>query len=72
MNIAIMRAFGEIKKIILKQSDIAVKLKAIQQKIAEHDVQLSGIYDAIENILDENTAQRRWENRQRIGYKAPT
>lgn len=69
MNITIMRAFGAIKKILRKQADITEKLKAIQQKLTEHDVQLSGIYDAIENILDENAAQHRWENRERIGFK---
>jgi hypothetical protein len=69
MNIAIMRAFGEIRKIALKQADISEKLKAIQQKLGEHDVQLSGLYDAIENILDENAFQRRWENREPIGFK---
>ena len=68
MNITIMRASGAIKKILLKQADITEKLKAIKQKIAEHDVQLSGIYEAIENILDEDAAQRRWKNHQRIGY----
>ena len=69
MNISIMRALAEIRKIALKQADTLEKLKAIQQKIAEHDAQLSGLYDAIENILDETAAQRKWENRERIGFK---
>jgi hypothetical protein len=35
----------------------------------EHDVQLSSIYDAIENLLDEKVNQKSWEERQRIGFK---
>ncbi len=69
MNIAIIRAFVEIKRIILEQADIRTQLKSIQQKISDHDVQLSGIYDAIENILDEKVTQTNWYNRERIGFK---
>ena len=69
MNIAIMRAFVEIRRIVLQQGDIKEQLKAIQQRIGEHDTQLSAIYDAIENLLDDKVAQRKWEDRERIGFK---
>ncbi|WP_300601687.1 ORF6N domain-containing protein [Niabella sp.] len=70
MNIAIMRAFVEIRRIVLEQGNIQDQLKQIQQRITEHDVQLSSIYDAIENLLDENAARRKWDNRERIGFHA--
>ena len=69
MNIAIMRAFVEIRRIVLQQGDIKEQLKAIQERIGEHDTQLSAIYDAIENLLDDKAAQRKWEDRERIGFK---
>jgi hypothetical protein len=69
MNIAIMRAFVAIRKIALLQQDVAEQLKQIKERIGEHDVQLSQIYDAIENMLDEKAAQRKWDDRQRIGFK---
>jgi hypothetical protein len=69
MNIAIMRAFVEVRRILLQQTDIKEQLKQIQQSIAEHDVQLSQIYDSIENLLDEKAVQRKWEDRERIGFK---
>nr|WP_245605196.1 ORF6N domain-containing protein [Niabella soli] len=68
MNIAIMRAFVEIRRIVLQQSDMRDQLRQIQQRISEHDVQLSSIYDAIENLLDEKAAQRKWNERERIGF----
>ena len=68
MNIAIMRAFIEIRKFFLQQSGMKEQLLEIKQRIGEHDVQLSQIYDAIENLLDENAAKRKWEGRQRIGF----
>ncbi len=69
MNIAIMRAFVEIRKILLKQTDLKEQLKEIKSRIGEHDVQLNSIYDAMENLLDEKAAQRKWDDRDRIGFK---
>ena len=53
MNIAIMRAFVEIRHIALKQIDLKEQLKEIKERLGEHDVQLNQIYDAMENMLDE-------------------
>ena len=69
MNIAIMRAFVEVLKILLRQNDMKEQLKELREKIGEHDVQLNQIYDAMENLLDETAAQRKWEDRDRIGFK---
>lgn len=69
MNIAIMRAFVDIRRIALIKNDLKTQLNEIKQRLGEHDVQLSAIYDAIENMLDEKAAERRWEDRERIGFK---
>lgn len=69
MNIAIMRAFVEIRRILIQQNDMREQLKLIKEKLDDHDVQLSQIYDAMENLLDEKAAQRKWEERERIGFK---
>ena len=69
MNIAIMRAFVEIRKILLQEFDFKEQLKQIKEKLGEHDVQLNQIYDAMENLLDEKIAQKKWDDRERIGFK---
>ena len=69
MNIAIMRAFVEIRRIVFKQNDLKEQLREIKEKLGEHDVQLNHIYDAMENLLDEKAAQRKWDDRERIGFK---
>lgn len=69
MNIAIMRAFGELRRVLLQQIDIKEQLKLIQERLTEHDVQLNQIYDSIENLLDDKAIQRNWDNRERIGFK---
>jgi len=50
MNIAIMRAFVEVRKFLLQQSDIKEQLKELKDHISGHDVQLNQIYDALEKI----------------------
>jgi phage regulator Rha-like protein len=57
MNIAIMRAFVEIRKIIYRQNDLKEQMKEIKDRLGEHDAQLSQIYDAMENWLDEKAAK---------------
>ncbi|UKT62635.1 ORF6N domain-containing protein [Pedobacter mucosus] len=69
MNIAIMRAFVDIRKILLKQSNINDQLTEIKERIGEHDVQLNELYDAMENLIDEKIAQLKWKDRERIGFK---
>ena len=68
MNIAIMRAFVEIRKIAFRQTDLKEQLQEIKQRLGEHDTQLNSIYDAMENLLDEKAAQRKWNDRERIGF----
>jgi phage regulator Rha-like protein len=68
MNIAIMRAFVEIRKILLMQNDLKEQLRELKDQVGNHDAQLNQIYDAIENLLDEKVSQRKWEERERIGF----
>lgn len=69
MNIAIMRAFVEVRRILLSQNDLREQLKELKDRLGEHDMQLSHIYDAMENLLDEKVHQKKWEDRERIGFK---
>ncbi|MEO6730480.1 MAG: ORF6N domain-containing protein [Ferruginibacter sp.] len=70
MNIAIMRAFVDVRKALIKQNDLKEQMKEIKERLGEHDVQLNQIYDAMENLLDEKAAQRKWEDREKIGFRS--
>ena len=69
MNISIMRAFVEIRRSLFHESDLKMQLFEIKQRIGDHDAQLNQIYDALENLLDEKAAERKWAERERIGFK---
>ena len=63
MNIAIVRAFVALRKLIFEKDELVDLVNALKERIDEHDVQLSSIYDAIENLLDENK-KKNWEERE--------
>lgn len=69
MSIAVVRAFIALKQYALEKQNVTAQLQEIRDRLGEHDVQLSAIYDAIENLLDEKAGQRQWEDRERIGFK---
>jgi hypothetical protein len=54
--------------ILFRQNDLKEQLREIKARLGEHDTQLNHIYDAMENLLDEKVAQRKWDDRQRIGF----
>ncbi|HEY2726225.1 MAG TPA: ORF6N domain-containing protein [Parafilimonas sp.] len=60
---------SENLRAIRSQSVTASQLKEIKERIGEHDAQLNQIYDAMENLLDEKAAERKWNERERIGFK---
>ena len=69
MNISIMRAFVEIRRILVRENDLREQLKLIRKKLGDHDVQLNQLYDVLENLLDDQAAKKKWEERERIGFK---
>ena len=48
---------------------MTLKQEEVRDRIGNHDVQLSQIYDALENLLDKKIAQRKWDDREWIGFK---
>ena len=60
----------EVTRVFMQESDLKEQLKIIKERLGEHDAQLNQIYDAMENLLDENATQKKWEDRQRIGFKS--
>ena len=70
MNIAIMRAFVEMKKLSSSNKLFSEKLKKIEYKLGTHDSQFAEIYEAFENLLDEKIEKEALlKNRKRIGFK---
>jgi len=69
MNIAIVRAFIELKQFVLNYRELADQIKDLKAITGSHTQQLNKIYEALENMLDEKTVEKKWEERERIGFK---
>ena len=72
VNIAIMRAFVEIRKIITLQSHFDkqfMNLKVdLEKRLGEHDIQFSEVYALLEQFLDEKKEKTDWDNRKKLGF----
>ena len=59
VNIAIMRTFVEIRKMVSFQSEVSQQMLAfkneIEERLGEHDVQLLEVYSIMEQYLDKKT-----------------
>ncbi len=69
MNIIIVRAFISLRQWALEHKDFFELLSDLRQRVGEHDIQLSQIYDTIENMLDQKVEEKKWEERERIGFR---
>lgn len=69
LSLAVVRTFIELKKNASQFKELAQQLELIKEHLGQHDAQLNGIYEAIENLLDDKVEKNRWEERPRIGFK---
>jgi hypothetical protein len=69
MNIAIVRAFVGLRKMIIDNRQILEQLNTLRDQIGIHDVQLNKIYEAIEALLNQKAEISKWDERERIGFK---
>jgi hypothetical protein len=74
MSIAIVRAFIALKLYAVMNEDREQKIRMILDRLDEHDVQLNGIYKAIENLLNEKAEKKaeeqKWTDRERSGFRS--
>ena len=63
VNIAIMRAFVRLREIVGAHKDLMNKLEILERKFESHDVQIHGIFEAINQLMEPEQKQRR-----RVGF----
>ena len=64
VNIAIMRTFVKLLKLMLQNKDLSDKIEALEQK---HNQQFQSVFNAIKRLL----AQEQSSDREPIGFKIP-
>jgi hypothetical protein len=64
VNIAIMRAFVQLRKISSSQKQLARKLQEIEARLVDHDESIEAIFEAIRQLIDTEEKPRR-----KIGFE---
>jgi len=65
VNIAIMRAFVQLRKISSSQTQLARKLQEIEARLEDHDESIGAIFEAIQQLMAPPERPRK-----RIGFEA--
>lgn len=66
MNIAIMRAFVALRKMILSHTEIRLELEEIKKKLQNHDKNIELVFTYLDQLIEK---QENPEPRRQIGYK---
>ena len=59
VNIAIMRAFVKVKKILSFNKEIAHKLSELEHKVGRHDQDIIDIFNAINHLIREEEKPKK-------------
>jgi len=51
VNIAIMRAFVQLRKMIDSHAELSRKLSDLERKLGDHDEQIQAIFEAIRQLM---------------------
>jgi len=63
VNITIMRAFVQLRRMLSTHTELAQKLRELQEKLENHDEQILAIFEAIKLLIEKNE-----EPGKKIGY----
>jgi hypothetical protein len=64
VNIAIMRAFVQLRRVISSHDKLALKLSELERRLEDHDEQIQAIFEAIHQLMSPPETSRR-----RIGFE---
>ena len=65
VNIAIMRAFVQLREIMATRRELARKLEELEGRLGKHDEQFKVVFDAIRALMEEPEKPRR----KKIGFE---
>ena len=54
---------------VISKKPVEAKIKALKKITGNHNGRLNQIYVVLENLLDEKVKQKKWEDRDRIGFR---
>lgn len=71
MNIAIMRAFVEARRLAMDYTVLTKEVNELRTLVSLHNEQLTQIFTAMDNLSAEKENEKKWEDRELIGFRLP-
>jgi len=66
VNVAIMRAFVRLRRLLVEHADLARKLDDLERKFEQHDERIAAVFEAIRQLLQPDPPPDR--PKDRIGF----
>ena len=66
MNIAIMRAFVSLRKMLLNHTELRLEIEYIKKKLTNHDKNIELVFQYLDELLEKKETPKQ---RNQIGYK---
>jgi len=63
VNISIIRAFVQLRRMISNHTKLALKLKELEERLDDHDEKVMVIFEAISQLIEEDEKPKK-----KIGY----
>jgi phage regulator Rha-like protein len=63
VNISIIRAFVQLRRMISNHTELALKLKELEERLDDHDEKVMVIFEAITQLIEEDETPKK-----KIGY----
>ena len=68
INIAVMRAFVALRKMILNNAELRLEIEYIKKKVSNHDKNIELVFQYLDELLEKKENKKE---RPQIGYKLP-
>ena len=65
----LVRAFIELKQFIINYDKLAREIIELKEIAGSHNKQLNQIYEVLKNLMAEKATQKKWKDREQIGFK---
>jgi hypothetical protein len=65
VNVQIMRAFVQLRGLVLTHKELINSVKSLERKFGEHDIKIKYIFEAIRQLLE---APQEEKSKPRIGF----
>ncbi len=69
VNIQIMRVYTKIRKMVATHNDLLLKLEQFETKLADHDNEITLIFEYLKQLEEDKQKGLRQKNRPGIGFK---